>query len=191
MELNVPYLFKNQDVVDEVLLGEVGRDMLARSADDIGNVKPLFYADNGFRMLTHASKVIKTPADLKGVKIRVQPDPIMIATFEALGASVVSVPYSELFTALQQKLVDAQENPATNLYNAKLYEVQKTCTVTNHMFTAFVYYMNADTFNGMSVEDQKAVMELSAECQKIRADKMKEVTEKYIEKLKEAGAGIL
>ena len=187
MELNVPYLFKNQDVVDEVLLGEVGQDMLARSADDIGNVKPLFYADNGFRMLTHASKVIKTPADLKGVKIRVQPDPVMIATFEALGASVVSVPYSELFTALQQKLVDAQENPATNLYNAKLYEVQKTCTVTNHMFTAFVYYMNADTFNGMSVEDQKAVMELSAECQKIRADKMKEVTEKYIEKLKEAG----
>ena len=68
MELNVPYLFKNQDVVDEVLLGEVGRDMLARSADDIGNVKPLFYADNGFRMLTHASKVIKTPADLKGFK---------------------------------------------------------------------------------------------------------------------------
>lgn len=186
-ELIVPYMYKNQDVVDKILAGDVGKAMMERAAADIGGIVPLFYSDNGFRVLTHKNKVITSPDDLKGVKIRVQEDPIMIATFEALGSSVVSVPFSELFTALQQKLVDAQENPFTNIYNQKYFEVQKTLTETNHMFTAFVFYMSEKTFNAMSAEDQQAVIELCAECQQIRADKMKEVTDKYRDLLVEEG----
>ena len=189
-ELIVPYMFQNQDVVDLVLAGDVGRAMMEKSAEDIGGVVPLFYADNGFRVLTHREKLIKTPDDLKGVKIRVQEDPIMILTFETLGCSVTSVPFSELFTALQQRLVDAEENPYTNIYNQKYYEVQKTATETNHMFTAFVYYINADVFNNMSEADQQAVMELAAECQAMRAEKMKEVTASYMERLKAEGMEI-
>ncbi len=186
-ELNVPYLFKNQDVADAILNGEIGEDMMAKACADIGDIVPLYLSDNGFRQLTHADKVIKTPADLEGVKIRVQPDPIYIATFEALGASVQSVPYSELFTALQQHLVEAQENPVTNIYNQKLYEVQKTCTETNHMFTAFAYFIREDVYNAMSEEDQEAVKKLCAECQQLREDKMKEVTEKYKALLQDEG----
>lgn len=189
-EISVPYMYQNQDVVDEILNGEVGQDMMDRAVEDIGGVVPMFYADNGFRMLTNADKKITCPDDLKGVKLRVQSDEIMIATFEALGASIVSVSYSELFTALQQKLVDAEENPATNIYNQKFYEVQKYCTVTNHMFTAFAYFMNEDVFQSMSEEDQKAVEKLCKECQAIRAEKMKECTDKYMEKLEAEGLDI-
>lgn len=186
-EVNVPYIFKNQDVADKVLSSDYGMSMFQRVCDDIGGVVPLYYSDNGFRLLTHSDKLIKSPADLKGVKIRVQPDEVMVKTFEALGANVVTVPYSELFTALQQKLVDAQENPATNLYNAKLYEVQKTCTITNHMFTAFGYIMNADKFNAMSPEDQEAVRKLSKECFEIRAEKMRNATDYYMKLLEDEG----
>lgn len=186
-ELLVPYMYKNQDVADAILFGEVGDDMMNRAAADIGGIVPLWCNDNGFRTLTHADKVIKTPADLNGVKIRVQADPVMIATFEALGCSVVSVPYSELFTALQQKLVEGQENPLTNIYNQKLFEVQSTCTETNHMFTAFAAFIRQEVWDGMSPEDQAAVEQLCKECEQLRADKMKEVTAKYRVLLEEEG----
>ena len=88
------------------------------------------------RTITNNTKEIHTPADLKGMKIRVQSDPIQMATFEALGASTMNVSFSELFTSLQQGLCDGQDNPVITNVSRKFYECQKYMTLLNHMIRA-------------------------------------------------------
>lgn len=109
-ELNVPYLFSNYDDVAKVLEGDIGQQMKDRLEQDVNGVKPLAYIYIGFRNVT-ASKPVQTVADMKGLKIRTMNDKLQIAAMEAMGCAVTSVPISELYSALQTKMVDAEENP--------------------------------------------------------------------------------
>jgi tripartite ATP-independent transporter DctP family solute receptor len=98
--------------------------------------------DNGFRQITASSKPINSAADLSGFKIRVPVSPIWVSLFKAFGAAPASLNFSELYTALQTKVVDGQENPLTLLESAKFYEVQKYCSLTNHMWDGFWFLAN-------------------------------------------------
>jgi tripartite ATP-independent transporter DctP family solute receptor len=91
--------------------------------------------DLGFRQITTSTKPIKTPDDLKNLRIRVPVTPLWLAMFKALGASPTTVEWNETYTALQTKIVDAEENPLSLIVTAKLYEVQKYCSITNHLWT--------------------------------------------------------
>ena len=105
--------------------------------------------DNGFRQTLSATKPIKTPDDLKGFKIRVPPSPLWTSLFKSLGAAPVSVPWGETYTALQTRVADGLENPLAGIYFAKMHEVAKYLSNTNHMWDGFWFVANKKSFEGM------------------------------------------
>jgi TRAP-type transport system periplasmic protein len=105
--------------------------------------------DNGYRQITSATKPIKTPEDLNGFKIRVPVAPLWTSLFKAFGSSPTSINFSEVYSALQTHVVDGQENPLSLIDTAKLYEVQKYCAITNHMWDGFWFLANKKSWEAM------------------------------------------
>ena len=160
-ELNVPYLFSNYEEVDKILEGDIGQQMKERLEQDVSGIKPLTYLFIGFRNVT-ASKPIQTVDDMKGLKIRTMNDKLQIAAMEAMGCAVTSVPISELYSALQTKMVDAEENPLSTIYSNKFYEVNPYCCLTNHSYTSTFVFMNKDAYDKLS-DNQKTAIEKANE----------------------------
>ena len=113
--------------------------------------------DNGFRQMTTSGNPIQSAADLSGMKIRVPVSPLSVSMFKALGASPTSLQFSEVYSALQTKIVDAQENPLPIIQVAKLYEVQKSCALTNHIWDGFWFIANGKAFHSLPDNLQKIV----------------------------------
>jgi tripartite ATP-independent transporter DctP family solute receptor len=127
--------------------------------------------DNGYRHITTASKPIKTPEDLKGFKIRVPGIPMWLSMFKALGAAPTVIPFGELYSALQTKVVDGQENPLALIQSAKLYEVQKHCSLTGHTWDGHFIFGNQKKLQALPKEVQDALARhLSAAAIKQRED---------------------
>ncbi|MDE2008415.1 MAG: TRAP transporter substrate-binding protein, partial [Rhodospirillales bacterium] len=110
--------------------------------------------DNGFRQTTSANAPIKTPKDFEGFKIRVPPSPLWTSMFKAFGAAPASINFAEVYSALQTHLVDGQENPLAIISVAKLYEVQKYCALTNHMWDGFWFLANGAAWKKLPAEMQ-------------------------------------
>jgi len=186
----MPFIFKTQEVAYAVLDGPFGQMMLDSVEPGCG-VKALAYIDSfAYRQYT-GNKPIKTPADLKGVKIRVMPNPIHLGIWKALGANPSPVPFSELYTALQQKTVDAQENPMENIVTARLYEVQKYVVLTNHVFTSGMTLVNPDFYNSLPPELQKVVKDAAVECNKFQREEADKRLQSYFDTVKGAGVEIV
>lgn len=152
---SVAFAFPDYATVWKAMDGEVGA--FIRSALDKANLAPVGkFFDHGFRQVTHASKPIAKPADLAGVKIRVPASPINGAVFKALGASPATVPFGELYTALQTKVVDGQENALPTIDSGKFYEVQKYCSYTSHLWEYFALVGNKRSWNALP-EDLRAL----------------------------------
>ena len=113
--------------------------------------------DEGFREITSGTKPINTPEDLHGFKIRVPPSPISLSIFKDLGAAPGTLNIAELYTALQTKVFDGQENPLANIETQKFYQVQKYCSLTDHMWVGYWILVNGAFWNSMPAELQKAV----------------------------------
>lgn len=113
--------------------------------------------DNGFRQITSSSKPITSPADLKGFKIRVPVSPLWTSMFKAFDASPASINFAEVYSALQTKVVDGQENPLAIISTAKLFEVQKYCSMTNHMWDGFWFMANRRAWEKLPVDLQAIV----------------------------------
>ena len=127
--------------------------------------------DNGFRQITSSTRPIATPADLKGFKIRVPPSSLWTSMFKALNAAPVSLNFSEVYSALQTKVVDGQENPLAVVSTAKLYEVQKYCSLTNHMWDGFWFLANRKSWERLPPDLQAVVARhINAAAMKERAD---------------------
>ena len=124
LPLNIPYLITDAEVGQEVLNGSIGESMAEKVLEDT-EVRIAFYRDQGFRHMSNNKKPIESPADLKGLKMRVLDDPYTIDTYKTMGASTVSIAYSELYTSAQQGVIDGFDNLYPNLLNAKLHEVQE------------------------------------------------------------------
>jgi len=151
--MNVPFLFKNNAVAHEILSGEFG-DMMAEQLFNDTTMHLMGSMYLGMRTITNNQKEVHTPADLTGLKVRVQSDPIQIATFEAMGASVVSISFSELFTALQQNLCDGQDNPVHTTISKKFYEVQPYMTLLNHVPSVSAFVMSDVLWNALTEEER-------------------------------------
>ena len=121
------------------------------------------YWDNGFRHITNSKRRIERAEDIQGLKIRVIPNPVFLATFKALGANPVGMPYREVYNALENKTVDAQETPVGLIYASKFYEVQKYLTLTGHIYTPYVLLASKKWFSALSDADKKLVMEAAQE----------------------------
>ena len=152
----IGFAFNDYDAVWKALDGDLGayvRGQIAKS----GLVPMERIWDNGFRQITSSSKPIQTADDLKGFKIRVPVSPLWTSMFKALDASPASINFSEVYSALQSKVVDGQENPLAVIATAKLYEVQKYCSMTNHMWDGFWFLANGKAWERMP-EDLRAIV---------------------------------
>ena len=166
----VAFAFKDYGTVWAAMDGDVGAHVRAALAKVNLHVFDKCL-DNGYRNITSATKPINTPDDLKGFKIRVPGIPLWISMFKALGASPTAIPFGELYSALQTKVVDGQENPLALIRSAKLYEVQKFCSLTGHTWDGHFIFANAKKFEALPKEVQASIANnLTAAALKQRED---------------------
>ncbi len=127
--------------------------------------------DNGFRQTTTSTRPVNAPADLRGLKLRVPPSPLWTSMFTALGSAPTSINFSETYSALQTRVVDGQENPLAIIETARLYEVQRFCSLTNHMWDGFWFLANARAWGRLPRDVQEiAQRELNASAVQERED---------------------
>jgi len=155
----LPYIFENCEEAWGILDGPVG-DAVAAHAEESG-VHVLAFWEDGMRQVTNNTRPVHTPADLKGIKLRVPESTVRIATFEALGASPVSMPFSEVFTSLQQGTIDGQENPLSVISTSSFYECQQYLSITNHVYSPASLIINLDLWNSLT-EEQQAILAKAA-----------------------------
>ena len=156
--LSMYYLFLNRDIAYRVLDGELGTKMKDRFEKQAG-IKLLGYWENGIRHATNSKRPINKPEDFSGLKIRVQQDPVHLIFFRALGANPTPMSFGEVFTALQQNVIDGQENPYANIVQRKFYEVQKYMSTTAHVYDVTGFYMNMELFDSLDAQFQKDILE--------------------------------
>ncbi|WP_347138151.1 TRAP transporter substrate-binding protein [Paracoccus sp. SSK6] len=166
----VGFAFHDYDTVWKAMDGELGA--YARSQiEGAGLVVMEKIWDNGFRQITSSTKPITTPADLEGFKIRVPVSPLWTSLFTAFGSAPASINFAEVYTALQTGIVDGQENPLAIMKVAKLWEVQKYCSMTNHMWDGFWMLGNRRAWGALPEDVQAVVAEnFNAAAVKQRAD---------------------
>lgn len=181
--LDAPFMFNSREEVYSVLDGDPGQKLLSYF-EGIG-LKGLGYTENGFRNLT-ANKLVTSPADLSGMKIRVMENTVQMLTWSSMGANPTPIAFGELFTALQQKTVDAQENPFELIYTNKFYEVQDYVIVTNHIYTPLIMFMNLDFYNAMTPEQQAIVDQAAKECIAVQRETAQANETNAIESIKDS-----
>lgn len=159
--LDAPYMFVSREHVTKVLDGEIGEKLAAPLADH--NIKHLGYWENGFRQITNNVRPINVPADLQGIKLRTPESPVRMTTFRTYGANPVPMPFTELFGALQQGIVDGQENPLATIYQASLQDVQKYLSLTGHVYSAVHLLMNKPLFDSMPADLQQILVDAGRE----------------------------
>lgn len=159
--LNLPYLFSSRQQWYSVLDSNLGTELLNK-LEDKGFVG-LAYLENGVRHVTNNVRPITKWEDLEGIKIRLMQNQTYIATFENFGCLTTTTPWSELYSALQQNVVDAQENPVSNIVNGKLYEVQKYLSLTGHTYDPNIYFINKKFFDSLTADYQKIIRSTAIE----------------------------
>lgn len=155
--LEMPFLFPSYEAADKVLDGAVG-DELGKRFEKTGFVK-LHFLDNGFRNVTNSKRPVKTPEDLKALKIRTMEAPTHLAIWRAIGSNPTPMAWP-IFTQLQQGVIDGQENPIAVIHAAKLVEAgQKYLTLTRHVYSALVFVGNKAFMDGLPAAERKIVMD--------------------------------
>lgn len=186
--LGLPFLFSDIQSAWKLLDGPAGEELAKRTAAK--GMVVLGYWDNGIRHITNSKRTIKGPADLKGLKIRTPPDTMTVDIMQALGADAQQIKFSELYVALQQGVVDGQENPLANISSAKLYEVQKHLSLTGHKYEANPFVMSKRSWDRLNAADQKVFTEAAAEATQLQRKLSKEADEKLTGELKSKGVQI-
>jgi C4-dicarboxylate-binding protein DctP len=185
MILDFPFLWTNEDAMWKVLDGPLGQELL-QSLEAKG-LKGVDFWSSGYKNFTTGRKPIRTPDDFKGMKIRVIPSPLLAAQYEAWGASPTPVDFKELYTALQQGLVDGQENPAGTIVDVKLYEVQKYMTESRHGFLHYIMMFNKKWFDAQSKPNQEILIQAVKEAGRWERKAMLDRDAEATRRIKEAG----
>ncbi len=158
MMTDIPYLFPSASVAWEVLDGPFGQKLsdmfLARTG-----MRNIGFAEVGFRHFTNSRRAVKSPADMKGLKIRVQETPVYLTLVRELGANPTPIAWTETYTALQTKVVDGQENPISTIVFAKFQEVQKYLTLDGHVYGVDWFVVNDKFFKSLDRDLQEIIMD--------------------------------
>ncbi len=163
---DLPFLFANEKEVDAVLDGAAG-GYFNKKLEDAGVVN-LAYWENGFRNLTNSKRPVAKVEDFDGVKLRVMQNNIFLDTFKTLGTNAVPMAFGEVFTALETRTIDGQENPFVTINTSKFYEVQRYLSVTRHAYTPFLVLYSKKMWDGLSKDEQAALREAAIEGQKVQ-----------------------
>ena len=183
--VDLPFLFRDRDHAYKVLDGQIGNELL--TALSARGIKGLAFWENGFRQITNNLRPIKRPEDLKGIKIRTMENKIHIATFKAFGASPTPIAWGEVYTALQQKTIDAQENPVAIIYHQKIYEVQKYLSLTGHFYSPALLLMSEKAFTALPKDAQKIMVETAFECAAYERNLLRDSEANQVSDLKSKG----
>ncbi|MDH3637362.1 MAG: TRAP transporter substrate-binding protein [Gammaproteobacteria bacterium] len=185
----LPYVIQSLDEAVKLTQGEVGKELVDNTVRDAG-VRIIGWAYSGFRVLTNSKKPIKTLDDLQGVIVRVPKNEIMIATYQAWGINPTPMAWSETFTALQQKVVDGQDNPYITVNAMKFYEVQKYVTNIRYIFSLEPLIVSESVFQSQSDDMKKAILEAGQEATEHSAKYLAETEEAIRKGLADKGMEI-
>ena len=167
--------------------GSEARDLMINKCIDDTGLRVLVMGAIGMRHITNDKRPITTLDDMKGLKIRVQNNNLHMSMFEALGCSPTPIAFSELFTALQQKTVDGQENPISNIFEQNYVEVQKYMTLSNHLYTAGANVINEEWFNALPADVREIIMDAAAKGQEQSGKDLINCEEQMLDYMKSAG----
>ncbi|MFZ7200384.1 TRAP transporter substrate-binding protein [Avibacterium avium] len=187
--IDIPFIFKDREHVYKVLDGEIGQGLLKDL--EAQGLKGLAFWDVGFRAFSNSKHPVTKPEDIKGLKVRTNQNPMYIQAFTLLGANPVPMPLSELYTALETRAVDAQEHPIGIFWSAKLYEVQKYLSQTNHGYTPLIVVMNKAKFDGLSAELQQAILDAAKEAGQYQRDLNVKNEQEIVANLRKAGVEVI
>jgi len=157
LALDLPFLFRDYDHARSVLDGEIGQELLDAMGEN--DLVGLAWSENGFRHVTNSQRPITTPDDLGGLKLRTMENAVHMAAFEGMGAAPTPMAFPEVFGALQQGVVDGQENPITVITASRFWEVQGYVTLTGHVYSPAVVLASPILFEGLTEEQQGWFME--------------------------------
>lgn len=186
--LDLPFLFRDAAHAHKVMDGPIGEALLKDL--ERNRMKGLAFWEIGFRHVTNSKRPIRTPDDLKGIKIRTTPNKAHIEAFRLWGANPLPMAFTELYLALQTGTVDAQENPVNNIYANRMYEVQKFLSLTGHAYTASIVAMNLTKFNALPPDQQKTLLEVVRESALYQRDLNNKQEGENLAKIKAAGVEV-
>jgi len=181
---DLPYVFDNYDEVNKVMHGAIGKQLLGKLESK--GIKGLAYWDNGFKNFS-ANKPIRTPADLKGLKIRIQSSKVLEEEMRSVGALPQVMAFSEVYQALQTGVVDGTELEASNLYTSKAYEVQKQLTLTQHGFLGYAVIVNKKFWDGLPADVRTQLDGAMVDATKFANDIAKKENERSLAAIKASG----
>jgi len=154
---DTPFLVSNTREADALLDGPIGKKIMDKLAEK--GLIGLVYWENGFRNLTSSKHPVAKLEDLDGIKLRVMQNTVFLESFKTLGANAIPMPFSELFSALETKTVDGQENPYNTILSSKFYEVQKYLSITNHVYSPWIVTVSKKWWDGLSKDEQKILQD--------------------------------
>jgi tripartite ATP-independent transporter DctP family solute receptor len=183
--LDLPFLFNNEMEVDRVVDGPVGKMFLDKMPEK--RLIGLSWFEHGFRNLTNSRRPVTKLEEMQGLKIRVEQNAVAVDTWNALGTNAVPMPFPELYTALEQKVVDGQENPYSTVDSSKFYEVQKYLSVTKHKYTPLVVTVSKKFWDQLSADEKKLIQDAATEAAVYQRKANRDLNEQYLQSLKKTG----
>jgi len=182
---DLPFLFANAKEADAVLDGDFGK-YIADKLPGVGLVN-LAYWENGFRNLTNSRRPVTKVEDFNGMKVRVMQNNIFLDTFKTVGANAVPMAFGEVFTALETRAIDGQENPFVTIDTSKFFEVQKFLSITNHAYTPFLVLYSKPLWDKLSADEQKALQDCAVVGRDEQRKVSRDLSDKSLAKLKKEG----
>ncbi|MEN9773442.1 MAG: putative periplasmic component [Pseudomonadota bacterium] len=182
---DLPFLFANEKEADAVLDGPAG-EYFNKKLEAVGLIN-LAYWENGFRNLTNSKRPVARVEDFGGVKVRVMQNNIFLDTFKTLGTNAVPMAFGEVFTALETRTIDGQENPFVTIDTSKFYEVQKFLSVTRHAYTPFLVLYSKRLWDKLSPAEQAVLREAAIEGRKAQRAAIRAQSDKALAALKAKG----
>ena len=184
----MPFLFSSLNAAWKVLDGPLGNE-LAKKSEEKGLVV-LGYWDNGIRHMSNSKKAILKPEDLKGMKMRTPPDAVTVDIMKSVGADAQQIAFSELYVALQQGVVDGQENPLMNIHASKLFEVNKFISLTGHKYEMTPLLISKRTWDKLGAADRQILQDAAREATALQRKLSAEADSKLVAQLKAAGVKV-
>ena len=181
----LPYAWPTHEAAYKAFDGKLG-EFLFKLLNEKG-IEGLAWWENGFRHITNNKKPIVKPEDLKGLKIRVTPDKMRLDTFKLLGAAPMAINFGELYSALQQGVVDGQENPYAIIYSNAFNEVQKYLSKTGHIWGSAILCVNSNIWSQLSDEDKATVKQLAQKWGEAQRKETIQEEDEFLKKLEESG----
>lgn len=183
--VDLPFLFATPQEADAVVDGSVGKKLFAKLPEK--GLVGLGYFELGFRNVTNSKHPITKVEDFAGIKLRVLQSPLFIELFNTLGANTIAMPFPEVYTALEQKVIDGQENPYTVVFDSKFQEVQKFVSATQHIYNAQSVLISGKTWAKLSPEEQKIIQASMDEAKVFQREVSRKKATEALEGLKKAG----